>query len=254
MLNIYGYECRRLMGNRFFAGLAAVLLLYGSLVLRGVTLLGVSHTAPFSPWSLGDYFCRMLPLLWVGVLFFLPVFVSPQARRTAVLTAAAPMPPRRYALARCGAALTGGMLLALLCMGEAAVFCGRRFGWCAWGNLVLPALVALVPPLTFALGSGWLLGRLRPWLLYVWMAVPFLLASLPLPDALGLWNGTFFAAYPLTLEMLDPAFSVPAPVLLAQCGLLAVGLGLLALSPGGMAAERHGSPCLMARNRGLRML
>ena len=54
MGKIYRYECRRLLWNQFFAGLAAVLLGYGALVLRGVTILGVSHTAPFSPWSFGD--------------------------------------------------------------------------------------------------------------------------------------------------------------------------------------------------------
>ena len=129
MSKIFRYECRRLLWNKFFIGLAVVLLLYGALVLHAVTILGVSHTAPFSPWSFGDYLSRMLPLLWIGMLFFLTFYTSPKARRAAVLTDAAPMPQKKYALARCGAALTGGVLLSLLCMGEAAVFYGRMFGW-----------------------------------------------------------------------------------------------------------------------------
>ena len=92
------------------------------------------------------------------------------------------MPPKQYAWVRCAAALTGGVLLSLLCMGEAAVFYGRMFHWYGWGSLLLPALTVLLPALVFALGSGWLLGRLRTWLVYVWMAVPFLLAALPLPE------------------------------------------------------------------------
>lgn len=95
-------------------------------------------------------------------------------------------------------------MLALLCIVEAAVFYGRMFGWHDWGSLAFPALVTLLPPLVFALGSGWLLGRLKPWLLYVWMAAPVLLAVLPLPEVLGLWDGSFFTAYPLTLEGLGP--------------------------------------------------
>ena len=71
MNKIFRYECRRLLWNKFFIGLAVVLLLYGALVLHGVTILGVAHTAPFSPWSFGDYLSRMLPLLWIGMLFFL---------------------------------------------------------------------------------------------------------------------------------------------------------------------------------------
>ena len=157
----------------------------------------------------------MLPLLWIGMLFFLTFYTSPKARRAAVLMDATPMPPKQYALVRCAAALTGGALLSLLCMGEAAVFYGRMFRWYNWGSLLLPALVTLLPALVFALGSGWLLGQLRPWLVYVWMAAPFLLAALPLPEALSLWNGRFFTAYPLTLGTLDPAFALPIG---AVCG------------------------------------
>lgn len=227
MGKIYRYECRRLLWNQFFAGLAAVLLGYGALVLRGVTILGVSHTAPFSPWSFGDYLSRMLPLLWLGALFFLTFFTSPKARRTAALIDAVPMPPARFALARCAAAFTGTVILALFCIVEAAVFYGRMFGWYGWGSLAFPALVTLLPPLVFALGSGWLLGQLRPWLLYVWMAIPILLAVLPLPEVLGLWNGSFFTAYPLTLEVLDPAFALPGPMVMAQLLLLVAGMALL---------------------------
>ena len=231
MGKIFRYECRRLLWNKFFGGLLLVLLFYGWQVLSRVTILGVSHTAPFSPWSFGDFLSRMVPLLWIGSLFFLTFFTSGRARRAAVLTAAAPMEPRRYALARCAAALAGTVLLALVCLGEAALFYGRYFDWYGWGELMFPALVTLVPPLVFALGSGWLLGRLRPWLLYVWMPLPFVLVLLPLPKALGIWNGTFFSGYPLTLGILDPTFVVPAVVIAVQAVLLSVGIGLLAACP-----------------------
>ena len=229
MGKIFRYECRRLLWNKFFGGLLLVLLFYGWQVLSRVTILGVSHTAPFSPWSFGDFLSRMVPLLWIGSLFFLTFFTSGKARRAAVLTDAAPMEPRRYALARCGAALAGTALLALAVLAEAAVFYGWYFGWHGWGELLLPALVTLAPPLVFALGSGWLLGRVRLWLLYVWMPLPFALALLPLPEALELWNGSFFTQYPLTLGTLDPAFSLPVAVLLVQCALLTAGIVLLAL-------------------------
>ena len=235
MGKIFRYECRRLLWNKFFIGLAVVLLLYGALVLHAVTILGVAHTAPFSPWSFGDYLSRMLPLLWIGMLFFLTFYTSPKARRAAVLTEAAPMPPRKYALARCGAALTGGALLSLLCVGEAAVFYGRMFGWYGWGSLLLPALTVLLPALVFALGSGWLLGQIRPWLVYVWMAAPFVLMALPLPEVLSLWNGRFFTEYPLALGTLDPAFALPAGAAAAQAALLVLGAALLGAGAGSRA-------------------
>ena len=160
-------------------------------------------------------------------MFFLTFFTSAKARRAAVLTDATQTSPRRYALARCSAALMGTVLLTLACLVEAAVFYGRYFGWYAWGELLVPTIVTLIPALVFALGSGWLLGRIRPWLIYVWMAVPFACMALPLPKTLSLWNGSFFTNYPLTLGILDPAFSLPVSVVLAQCGLLLCGIALL---------------------------
>ena len=229
MTKIFSCECRRLLCNKFFIGLLAVLLFYAGQVFYLTVLPGVAHTAPSSPWSFGVYLGRLLPLLWVGALFFLTFFTSARERRAAVLTAATPADPRRYALTRCAAALVGTALLCLAVLALAAVCYARLFGWYGWGSLVLPTLVTLAPPLVFALGSGWRLGELRPWLLYVWMALPFVLSALPLPQALGLWDGGFFASYPLTLDTLDPAFSLPAAAWLAQGLTLALGLLLLAL-------------------------
>ena len=229
MTKIFSCECRRLLCNKFFIGLLAVLLFYAGQVFYLTVLPGVSHTAPFSPWSFGVYLGRLLPLLWVGGLFFLPFFTWAKERRAAVLTAATPADPRRYALTRCAAALVGTALLCLAALALAAVCYARLFGWYGWGSLVLPTLVTLAPPLVFALGSGWRLGEVRPWLLYVWMALSFVLSALPLPQALGLWDGSFFAGYPLTLDALDPAFSMPASAWLAQGLTLALGLLLLAL-------------------------
>ena len=232
MIKIFLYECKRLILNKFFFGILFVLLFYGWQVLSNATILGVSHTAPFSAWSFGDYLSPMLPLLWIGALFFLTFFTSAKARRAAVLTDATQTSPRRYALARCSAALMGTVLLTLACLVEAAVFYGRYFGWYAWGELLVPTIVTLIPALVFALGSGWLLGRIRPWLIYVWMAVPFACMALPLPKTLSLWNGSFFTNYPLTLGILDPAFSLPVSVVLAQCGLLLCGIALLVYRSG----------------------
>lgn len=233
MRKVFVCELRRLLLNKFFFGILAAVLLYGWLLLSGEVILGVAYTAPFSPWSFGYYLARLLPLLWVGTLFFLTFFTSEKARRAAVLTDAAPLLPRRYALARCAAALTGTALLALACISEAACFYGIYFGWYGWSGLVFPTLVTLVPPLVFALGSGWLLGMLRPWLLYVWMLVSPVCLALPLPESLGLWNGRLFAQYPLTLGTLDPAFTLPAAVLFVQFVLLASGVVLLAVRPEG---------------------
>ena len=88
----------------------------------------------------------MLPLLWIGVLFFLTFFLSGPGRRTAVLTCAAPMSPRRYALARYAAALAGTGLFSLGCLGEAALFYQHYFHWSGWPDLLLPVPDYPSPP------------------------------------------------------------------------------------------------------------
>ena len=50
----------------------------GALVLHGVTILGVSHTAPFSPWSFGDYLCPdAAPAVDRGAVLFDLLYLSP---------------------------------------------------------------------------------------------------------------------------------------------------------------------------------
>lgn len=238
MHKIFGYECKRLLWNKLFLGLLLVTLFYGWQVLNGVTILGVSHTAPFSPWSFGDYLSRVLPFIWIGTLFFLTFFTSAKAQRVAVLTDAAQMPPRRYAQVRCAAVLAGAGLLAVACLMEAALFYGWYFGWYAWGELLFPALVILVPALIFSLGSGWLIGGSRPWLIYIWMLLPFVCKALPLPEPLGIWTGNLFTEYPLLQGSLDPDFYLPGTVVLAQCGLLVAGSLLLATQSGKRGGRR----------------
>ena len=165
-----------------------------------------------------------MPLLWIGSLFFLTFFTSEAERRTEALTAVTPIEPWRYAVSRYAAAAVGTSLLCTEVLILAAVFYNRYFGWNAWGSLILPAIITFVPSLIFALGSGWLLGKWKPWLLYVWMPLPIVLSILPLPQYLSLWKGTFFAEYPLTLKLLDPDFSLPNSVWLLQCLLALIGI------------------------------
>ena len=228
MRKVFVCELRRLLLNKFFFGILAAVLLYGWLLLSGEVILGVAYTAPFSPWSFGYYLARLLPLLWVGTLFFLTFFTSEGERRTAVLTGATAVDPRRFAGVRCMALLLGMLLLLGAAVLLAAVFFAYTLHWHDWGSLLLPLLAVAVPPLVFAAGSGWLLGGACPWLVYGWMPAPFILSALPLPEALGLWNGTLLRSYPLTLPA-DPPFTLPAAVWVAQGLLLLAGILLLGM-------------------------
>ena len=122
--------------------------------------------------------------------------------------------------------LTASALLSLAAVFTAVCFYARMFRWHDWGTLVFPALVTLAPALLFAAGGGWLLGYMRVWLLVPWALFPLLPAALPLPEALGLWNGKLFSTRPLLLPSLDPAFSLLPETIVMQCALALAGAGL----------------------------
>ena len=93
MTRIFFYELKRLLWNQFFVGILAVILFTGWQILNQVTLLGIEQTAPFSVQSFCDYLLRLLPLLWIGTLFFLSFFFSKSEQRTSVITHATPVNP-----------------------------------------------------------------------------------------------------------------------------------------------------------------
>lgn len=238
MYKIFKYELKRLLWNKFFFGILGALLFYGWQVLQDTIIAGISHTAPFSPWSFGYYLSQMVPILWVGMMFFLTFFTSNAERRAAALTSVTPVNTRTYAQIRAVAALVGTAVLTMATLILAALFYGEYFEWYQWGSLIFPTFIILVPPLIFALGSGWTLGQIRPFLVFVWMLLPFLLMILPLPEVLEVWNGQIFISRPLTIESLDPAFSLPVGSLMMQFFVLAAGLFLFLTMPKWKVAGR----------------
>jgi hypothetical protein len=222
---IYFYELRRLLYNKLFFGILLVSLGFGWLTLTGALILGIAHTAPFSPWSFGYYLSRILPLICLGEVCFLAFFSSREERLAASLTRAAPVKQQRYLLLRLGAVLTA---VAFLCLGVsvlAVLFYRALFGRMNLGELLWPGLLALVPPVIFCLGAGLALSRIRPVLLYPFMAVVVLLTALPLPSEMSLSMSSFYSEYPLTLEALEPAFQVPLGILVSRAVFFLLGLG-----------------------------
>lgn len=230
MRKIFYYELKRLLCSKSFVGVYAVTLFYGWQVLSGEVIGGIAHTAPFSPWSFGYYLAQVLPLICIGELILLARFTSGAEKRVAALTAAAPVDVGRYLLIRSGAVLVGAVFLGggMILLGIG--FYIRLFGPRGYGDLALPAALVLVPSILFCIGLGWLLGRAHPAGTYGAMALALALCAAPLPMTAGLSLRGFFAAQPLLLNDLDPAFSVPSTLLLARSAYLVIGVGMLAAS------------------------
>lgn len=232
MTKIFCYELRRLLLNKLFFGILLLTLLYGYLTFTSSTILGAANTAPFSPWSFGDYLSRLLPVICLGELFLLSFFTSSQERRAAALTRATQVSPGAYAAVRLGAVLLGTAALALGTVGLCWGLYAGLFRWTEFSTLLAPLLLTLVPAAVFCLGAGWALGHIRPALVYGLMAAVLLLSWAPLPEALSLSLGGFFESCPRTLGVLDPDFSVPASVLAGRGLYLLVGVGALLGRPG----------------------
>ena len=175
MTRIFFYELKRLLWNQFFVGILAVILFTGWQILNQVTLLGIEQTAPFSVQSFFDFLLRLLPLLWIGTLFFLSFFFSKSEQRTDVITHATPVNPLIYAFRRCSAAFIGALRVIVAVFLLAAVFYGRFFHWYHWVTLLIPGCLLLIPMLLIDIIIGWFIGRKFPWLLVIWMLVPVLI-------------------------------------------------------------------------------
>lgn len=230
MNKLFRYELRRLLWNKLFFGILLVTLGYGWLTLTGSVIRGVAHTAPYSPWSFGYYLSQTLPLICLGELFFLAFFSSKEERLIRPLTQATPVKQRQYIALRSGAVLTATTLLSLCIIALAVSFYVSLFGWMNYDELLLPALLTLIPPVFFCLGAGLVLSRLHPALIYVLMAVVLLISVLPLPLAISFSLNTFFEQYPLTVGTLDPAFSIPGYVAVSKTIFSILGLALTILA------------------------
>ncbi len=224
MIKIFHYELRRLLLNKLSVCIFLVCLWYGWLTLTGTTIQGIAHTTPFSPWSFGDYLARVLPVVCLGEFFFLTFFTSTQEQKAAVIIRATAADFRKYAAVRCGAVCLGTLGICLGVIGLGFSFYTYFFGWTDFGSLVLPALLVLGPSVIFCLGFGWMLGSIHPMLVYGAMVIPFLLSRAPLPWPADFSLGSFFAGYPLNLDVPDPAFIVPVPVLFGRLAYLFIGI------------------------------
>ena len=228
MRKIFCYELRRAVCNKFFVGLLAVCLFFGWQTLGGDIIRGISHTAPFSPWSYGYYLAQTLPLLAVALFFLLWGIFSQEARRVGVLTAAAPVDPASYLLIKCSAVVSAWLLLALSVAGLGVGFLVNLFGTAvSVHTLLLPLAVTFLPALLFTLGLGMAAGQLHPALLFVFMCVVLALSFLPLPALWDLFGKNFFTEYPLSLGILDPAFAMTAAFIVGKVLYASIGMLLI---------------------------
>ncbi len=95
------------------------------------------------------------------------------------------------------------------------------------GMLLLTAAITLLPALLFLAGMGLLAGRIHFGLLFGLMALALGAGFIPLPMNFDLYGYSFFTEYPLTMELLDPAFLMPGGMIVSRVIFLLAGIGFL---------------------------
>lgn len=235
MFKLYRYELKHYLTNKVFIILAVITGAYSWFTLTSDTILGVANTAPFSPWSFGGYLASVLPFCLSCLLALTATMYSADAKLTEEITAATPTNGRRRVLFRLGAVYTGFVLLLILIVALALMFYYRVFGIMNVGSLIVPLVFTVIPSLFFITGIAMNLGRINSGGIYALMALLMLygLVSGGLPGVLDPFGGSFFQSFPKIIDGVDPAFTVPADMLISR--LMLTLLGLLGMGTAVMA-------------------
>lgn len=216
MSRLFKYELKRLLLNKFFLGLLIISALYSHQIMCGDIILGVANTAPFSGWSYGVYLAKMLPILLVALLFFISFLYSKQEKNVQALTKATPINPFRFQMLRYGTIIIAFVLISLVPIVYSLWFYGVNFHFTNFGSLVFPSVMTLLPAMLFVLGLGSFGGRYHQAVVFVLMVVMILINYIPLPYAVDLFGGNFYSNYPASLEIVEPAFSLPTTILIGK--------------------------------------
>lgn len=218
------YELCRMVCSKVFLGMLCILSWYGWQILNGETILGVAHTAPFSPWSFGSYLSSVMPVLSLSFLFFLWETCSGPAKQVEILADATLLGHEKLMLAKAYAVGLAWTLLVLAVSALGIGFLVFLFGDAVPVLWLLSVMVLeTVPVLLFLEGMGLFAGRFHPGLVFLIIPVTVLFTWMPLPMGAQLFSWTFFSVWPAGLE-LDPAFLVPWPVAAGKTFFAAVGL------------------------------
>lgn len=187
MIRLFYYEWKRLLQNKIFLALLFLTAVFCWLTMGSEMVLGIGGAAPFSGWSTGACFSKILPLLLVMEAFFVSQWFCVKEQWVAQLRHAAPYSALGYSLLRCGVIMLAVCLAALLVWGLQVLFCQCCFAAGDGLQLLIPVLFSLLPAMLFVLGMSFLLGTVHPALLYGFMF--YLLCSNGLASFTG-WDLT----------------------------------------------------------------
>lgn len=201
MIKIFGYELKRILKSWLFLAMLIANGVFAWIVLSTEIIMGIAYTAPFSVWSYCAYIGKTMLIAMITVLLMLAGYYGKKQKQVEILTLATPITPAQQLILR---TVVLGVCFAILCVETAvlaAVFYSSLFRYTSFGVYVMPYVLLVVPCFLFATGLGHILGRVHQCLVYLLLAILFIVGLCGITNAFDLFGVGYFSTYPLTLPV-----------------------------------------------------
>lgn len=199
MIKIFGYELKRILVSWLFFAMLVANGVFAWFVLSTEIIMGIAYTAPFSVWSYCAYIGKTMLIAMITVLLMLAGYYGKKQKRVEILTLATPIKPAQQLIIRTAVL---GVCFAILCIEAAvlaAVFYSSLFHYTSFGIYIMPSVLLVVSCFVFAIGLGHLAGRVHQGLVYMLLAILFIIGIGGITNDFDLFGSGYFSTYPLSL-------------------------------------------------------
>lgn len=226
---VFKYEIKRLLFSKEYLLLLVATLAYSVALLRGVVLYGANYTAPFSPLTFLTYCASLAPFLFILLLVLCARQYKASERGAESIIAATPMPLHVFRFLRYSAVAWAFLIAAALPVMACFVFYRLVFNYTAFGALLWPGLLLLLPSSILLFGVAIFLGNRSAAAVYVLLAAVLIVSvfQITLPVFIDIIGST--AVQPLNTGEYDFAFSsafIAGRVVFSAAGIVLIIISL----------------------------
>lgn len=201
MINIFRYELKRILKSWFFLVMLMANGVFAWSVLSTEIIMGIAYTAPFSVWSYCTYIGKTMLIAIITVLLILSGYYGKKQKQVEILILATPITPAEQLLLRTAVLGVCFSLLYLEVVVLAAIFYNSLFQSISFGAYIMPCILLVVPCFLFTTGLGHILGRIHQSLVYLLLAILFIVGFGGVTNSFDLFGVGYFSTYPLTVPV-----------------------------------------------------
>ncbi|MBU5333698.1 hypothetical protein [Anaerocolumna aminovalerica] len=225
---VFKYEIKRLLFSKEYLLLLATVLVYSVSLLRGVVLYGTDYTAPFSLLTFLTYCASLVPFLFILLLVLCGRQFKASDHGAESIISATPMPLHVFRLIRYSAVACAFLIAATLPVIVCFLFYQQVFDYPAFGVLLWPGLLFLLPPAILLFGAAMLLGNRREAAVHILLAAVLIVSvfQIKLPAFMDIIGSA--AIQPLNTGEYD--FALSTAFIAGRIAFSVVGVVLIVIS------------------------